>query len=235
MVAPVKPASTPRMEFLAAMMGGGLAKRIWNHRELGIDISTYWSVSQTVLQWLTMAPRKFQPFVLHRVGEQRRCIPTMEKAPYASRCIKGPQVFRQSEDKWPHQDFVLIKIPTHLRILILQWPIFRTGYVSKSYIAVSTFILFIQRQQAKCAEKSVSHISMEITALQHHSAMDKSTPLFAMNLPRRRRHSTCKEEQIAWNQKKMQSYCQKSAGFLILIVKYNHEKSYQMLHKAHLT
>ncbi|XP_041632480.1 uncharacterized protein [Drosophila kikkawai] len=108
-VAPLKPVSIPRMELLAAVMGVNLAKKVINIRRLNINSSTYWSNSTTVLQWLDMDPRKFQAFVMHRVGEiidqtsraQWRWIPTKEnvadsatkliKSPKANRWLKGPQ------------------------------------------------------------------------------------------------------------------------------------------------
>ncbi|XP_068149503.1 uncharacterized protein [Drosophila tropicalis] len=68
-VAPLSPLSIPRMELQAAVIGAKLSNRIQRNPSLSINSSCYWSDSKTVLKWLRMDPRKFQQFVMHRVGE----------------------------------------------------------------------------------------------------------------------------------------------------------------------
>ncbi|XP_046868614.1 uncharacterized protein LOC124461066 [Drosophila willistoni] len=68
-VAPLSPLSIPRMELQAAVIGAKLSNRIQRNPRLSINSSCYWSDSKTVLKWLRMDPRKFQQFVMHRVGE----------------------------------------------------------------------------------------------------------------------------------------------------------------------
>ncbi|XP_046869183.1 uncharacterized protein LOC124461768 [Drosophila willistoni] len=68
-VAPLSPLSIPRMELQDAVIGAKLSNRIQRNPSLSINSSYYWSDSKTVLKWLRMDPRKFQQFVMHRVGE----------------------------------------------------------------------------------------------------------------------------------------------------------------------
>jgi len=68
-VAPLSPLSIPRIELQAAVTGAKLSQQIQtNYRLLG-NSHYYWTDSKTVLKWLRMDPRKFQQYVMHRVGE----------------------------------------------------------------------------------------------------------------------------------------------------------------------
>ncbi|XP_055922260.1 uncharacterized protein LOC129953275 [Eupeodes corollae] len=68
-VAPLKPVSIPRLELQAAVLGIRLSIKVQAVRRLPITSRFWWSDSKTVLKWLRMDPRKFQQFVMFRVGE----------------------------------------------------------------------------------------------------------------------------------------------------------------------
>ncbi|GBP03414.1 hypothetical protein EVAR_71357_1 [Eumeta japonica] len=68
-VSPLKPLSIPRLELQAAVLGTRLAKHILQVREIKTDCQFWWSDSKTVLRWLTIDPKRFHQFVMHRVGE----------------------------------------------------------------------------------------------------------------------------------------------------------------------
>ncbi|XP_043066489.2 uncharacterized protein [Drosophila bipectinata] len=112
------------MELQAAVMGARLAQKVLSTRNLRIDNATYWSDSKTVLQWLTMDPRNFHQFVMHRVAEilvdwnsgttlveQWRWIPSkLNVADGATKVtgqtqqetwITGPEFLKTDASNWP--------------------------------------------------------------------------------------------------------------------------------------
>ncbi|XP_073831625.1 uncharacterized protein [Musca autumnalis] len=118
-VSPLKPVSIPRLELQAAVLGIRLASKIKEIDRIPVDSCIYWSDSKTVLHWLRMDPRKFRPFVMHRVGEilensharQWRWVPSKHNpADLATKdnpkantelWLSGPDFLLQSEDNWP--------------------------------------------------------------------------------------------------------------------------------------
>ncbi|XP_046869366.1 uncharacterized protein LOC124462012 [Drosophila willistoni] len=121
-VAPLSPLSIPRMELQAAVIGARLSNRIQRNPSLSINSSCYWSDSKTVLKWLRMDPRKFQQFVMHRVGEileftnvsQWNWVPTnLNPADLATKTnnankyktwLHGPDYLLQDQHEWPKCD-----------------------------------------------------------------------------------------------------------------------------------
>ncbi|XP_068144176.1 uncharacterized protein [Drosophila tropicalis] len=121
-VAPLNPLSIPRMELQAAVIGAKLSNRIQRNPSLSINSSCYWSDSKTVLKWLRMDPRKFQQFVMHRVGEileftnvsQWNWVPTnLKPADLATKThnankhetwLHGPDYLLQDQHEWPKCD-----------------------------------------------------------------------------------------------------------------------------------
>ncbi|XP_068143463.1 uncharacterized protein [Drosophila tropicalis] len=121
-VAPLSPLSIPRMELQAAVIGAKLSNRIQRNPSLSINSSCYWSDSKTVLKWLRMDPRKFQQFVMHRVGEileftnvsQWNWVPTnLNPADLATKThngnkhetwLHGPVYLLQDQHEWPKCD-----------------------------------------------------------------------------------------------------------------------------------
>ncbi|XP_052835157.1 uncharacterized protein LOC128251924 [Drosophila gunungcola] len=120
-VAPLKPLSIPRMELLAALTGARLSQKVRNTRNIKADEHIYWTDSRTVISWLTMDPRNFYAFVMHRVGEimettnasQWHWVPTklnvadmatkFTSKPNPEEWVNGPHFLRQSRDQWPKQ------------------------------------------------------------------------------------------------------------------------------------
>ncbi|XP_075161353.1 uncharacterized protein LOC142234153 [Haematobia irritans] len=68
-VSPLKPISIPRLELQAAVLGIRMVQKVRQVDGIKVEKCYYWSDSKTVLRWLRMDPRKFRPFVMHRVGE----------------------------------------------------------------------------------------------------------------------------------------------------------------------
>ncbi|XP_070075690.1 uncharacterized protein [Drosophila takahashii] len=120
-VAPLKPLSIPRMELLAAVIGARLSYKARSTRNISVDQHTYWTDSRTVLSWLTMDPRNFHAFVMHRVGEilettsasQWHWVPTKLNVadmatkfinkPNSQEWINGISFLQHSKDQWPEQ------------------------------------------------------------------------------------------------------------------------------------
>ncbi|XP_075158026.1 uncharacterized protein LOC142231296 [Haematobia irritans] len=118
-VAPVKPVSIPRLELQAALVGVRLAKTIKEIDRIRIRSEVYWSDSKTVLNWLKMDPRRFQQFVMYRVGEileytdvpQWRWIPSKNNpadlvtkptnSKNSDMWFLGPTFLRRPENEWP--------------------------------------------------------------------------------------------------------------------------------------
>ncbi|XP_043069513.2 uncharacterized protein [Drosophila bipectinata] len=177
-VAPLKPPSIPRMELQAGVMGARLAQKVMSTRNLRIDNATYWSDSKTVLQWLTMDPRNFHQFVMHRVAEilettlveQWRWIPSkLNVADGATKVtgqtqqetwITGPEFLKTDASNWPiskKQESIIDTseirkhvMTTHSKSVVM----FNAHDFSnwrRLYRAVALVLLFIDRLRAKCA------------------------------------------------------------------------------------
>ena len=77
-VDPLNPMSIPRLE-LQAVVGVRLAKKIANIAHIKFTAKYFWTDSKTVLLWLGMDPKRFQLFVMHRIGE---ILETIEVTPW---------------------------------------------------------------------------------------------------------------------------------------------------------
>ncbi|XP_070138612.1 uncharacterized protein [Drosophila bipectinata] len=147
-------------------------------RNLRIDNATYWSDSKTVLQWLTMDPRNFHQFVMHRVAEilettlveQWRWIPPkLNVADGATKVpgqtqretwITGPEFLKTDASNWrisKKQESIIHTseirkhvMTTHTKSVVM----FNANDFSnwrRLYRAVALVLLFIDRLRAKCA------------------------------------------------------------------------------------
>lgn len=123
-VAPVKNVSIPRLELQAALLGGRLASTVTSETDLLITARVFWSDSSTVLQWLKSDPRRFKPFVAHRLAEledltnakEWRWVPSkmnpaddatrsLTELYRASRWFTGPDFLQRPEAEWPAKRF----------------------------------------------------------------------------------------------------------------------------------
>jgi len=124
-VAPVKYASVPKLELMAAVIGARIANVIkTQHKRLKIMSTTFWSDSITVLRWLYSPSLKLQQFVAPRISEIQestnvndwRYISSEENVAddgtkwndvdFSSsdhRWIKGPQFLYEHEQSWPNK------------------------------------------------------------------------------------------------------------------------------------
>ncbi|KAL7724349.1 hypothetical protein ACLKA6_002994 [Drosophila palustris] len=173
-VAPLKPLSIPRMELQAAVAGLRLGQKITTIRGLKVNNITYWSDSKTVLQWLKMDPRKFQQFVMHRIGEilessdvkQWRWIPTKinvaDKATKVSSAVDianwlhGPDFLQSTDAQWPMDEIIIDETDTaelrkHVHVTSTKPSInINVEYFSqwrRLYRAVATFLLYVETGQ----------------------------------------------------------------------------------------
>ncbi|XP_068158256.1 uncharacterized protein [Drosophila tropicalis] len=180
-VAPLSPLSIPRMELQAAVIGAKLSNRIQRNPSLSINSSCYWSDSKTVLKWLRMDPRKFQQFVMHRVGEileftnvsQWNWVPTnLNPADLATKThnankhetwLHGPDYLLQDQHEWPKCDDLGPPNNAEVRHNILfidNAPMelkLNAEYFSdwrRLYRALARFILYIEKLKAKQAKAS---------------------------------------------------------------------------------
>ncbi|XP_044573440.1 uncharacterized protein LOC123257680 [Drosophila ananassae] len=181
-VAPLKPLSIPRMELQAAVMGTRLAHKVMSTRNLRIDNATYWSDSKTVLQWLTMDPRNFHQFVMHRVAEilettqveQWRWVPSkLNVADGATKItdqtqqktwITGPGFLKAESSHWPtstKQESIIdtSEIRKHVMTTCARSVVmFNAHHFSswrRMYRAVAIIFLFVDRLRAKCAKQDM--------------------------------------------------------------------------------
>ncbi|XP_046868949.1 uncharacterized protein LOC124461469 [Drosophila willistoni] len=175
-VAPLSPLSIPRMELQAAVIGAKLSNRIQRNPSLSINSSCYWSDSKTVLKWLRMDPRKFQQFVMHRVGEileftnvsQWNWVPTnLNPADLATKTnnankyktwLHGPEYLLQDQHEGPKCDDLGPPNNAEVRHNILfidNSPMelkLNAEYFSdrrRLYRALARFILYIEKLKAK--------------------------------------------------------------------------------------
>ncbi|XP_068158251.1 uncharacterized protein [Drosophila tropicalis] len=164
------------MELQAAVIGAKLSNRIQRNPSLSINSSCYWSDSKTVLKWLRMDPRKFQQFVMHRVGEileftnvsQWNWVPTiLNPANLATKTnnankhetwLHGPDYLLQDQHEWPKCDDLASPNNAEVRHNILfidNAPMelkLNAEYFSdwrRLYRALARFILYIEKLKAK--------------------------------------------------------------------------------------
>lgn len=115
----MKPVSIPRLELQAAVAGVRPANKLILNRRIDVKTNILWPDSKTVLQWLRMDPRKFQQFVMHRVGEilestvitQWRWVPSkMNLADLSTKIqtqwdvsswFSGPKFLYEDKSEWP--------------------------------------------------------------------------------------------------------------------------------------
>ncbi|XP_036346995.1 uncharacterized protein LOC118756332 isoform X1 [Rhagoletis pomonella] len=120
--APQKLLSVPRLELQAGVLGVRLAKVISQGHTIQPEEVTFWTDSQTLLQWVNSRERKFKPYVGHRIIEilsssnpsQWRWVPTDKnttdiatrpkwppKAEKYSSWLRGPDFLRDPVEHWP--------------------------------------------------------------------------------------------------------------------------------------
>lgn len=121
-VAPLKLASIPRLELMAAVIGARFASTIAENHTINIKKKIFWSDSRTVLSWIRSDHRKYHQFVAIRVSEildisnmnEWRWISgkmnvaddatKWSKSPdlsHSSRWLNGPEFLRSDESEWP--------------------------------------------------------------------------------------------------------------------------------------
>ncbi|XP_070854705.1 uncharacterized protein [Drosophila suzukii] len=173
-VAPLSPLSIPRMELQAAVTGAKLSQSIQTNSRLSVNSHYYWTDSKTVLKWLRMDPRKFQQYVMHRVGEvlelnnvdQWHWVPSdLNPADIATKTscftsmhkwFDGPEYLLQERSRWP--TYTDLGAPTNIEVKQVFFvattpldPIVNVEHFSdwrRLYRAVATFILYIEKLKA---------------------------------------------------------------------------------------
>ncbi|XP_055526970.1 uncharacterized protein LOC129719604 [Wyeomyia smithii] len=139
-VAPIKQASIPRLELMAAVQGVGLAGNIKDNHSLNIEQVFYWTDSRTVHSWVVSDQRKYKAFVAFRIGEiisrsrpsEWRWVPTKlnvadqltkwSNGPQLdsnSSWLRGPQFLYKPEAEWPLQQFKKPNVEDEMRATFL--------------------------------------------------------------------------------------------------------------------
>ena len=120
--APVKPTTIPRLELQAAVLATRIYETIRDELEIRTDKVTFWTDSQTTLQYITNETKRFNVYVTNRVAQirevsdptqWRHCPGVVNPADDASRGLtpkklisrrrwwNGPGFLSHLEDQWP--------------------------------------------------------------------------------------------------------------------------------------
>ncbi|XP_062710698.1 uncharacterized protein LOC109430659 [Aedes albopictus] len=123
-VAPLKPMSIPRLELQGCVLGTRLLKFVQDNHPIVFSRRFLWTDSTTARAWISSDPRRYKPFVAHRVGEILETTKVNEwqwvpsklnpadeatkwgRGPYfspESQWFKGPEFLRYSEESWPRK------------------------------------------------------------------------------------------------------------------------------------
>ncbi|XP_055634144.1 uncharacterized protein LOC129774432 [Toxorhynchites rutilus septentrionalis] len=123
-VAPLIPMSIPRLELQGCVLGTRLLKFIQENHPIEFTRRFLWTDSMTALSWIRSDPRRYKPFVAHRVGEilentnvnEWRWVPSKlnpadeatkwGRGPYfnqESRWFTGPDFLRSPAEEWPER------------------------------------------------------------------------------------------------------------------------------------
>ena len=141
-VSPLRQLSIPRLELQGAVMAARIVSTLKKELTVLISKTTYWTDSQTVLQWLRSTTCRYHAFVAHRVTEildgadprQWRHIPgELNTADDASRGIPassltanhrwltGPSFLELTPDLWPADLSVGEPSPSDPEVSPVQW------------------------------------------------------------------------------------------------------------------
>ncbi|XP_053686345.1 uncharacterized protein LOC128735887 [Sabethes cyaneus] len=121
-VAPLKPMSIPRLELQGCVLGTRLLNFVLDNHPTPFAKRFLWTDSTTARSWIRSDPRRYKPFVAHRIGEilettdvsEWRWVPSKlnpadeatkwGQGPYFnpdSKWFDGPDFLRFSEEAWP--------------------------------------------------------------------------------------------------------------------------------------
>jgi len=132
---------------------------------------TYFTDSGTVLSWLTLDPRNFYAFVMHRLGEilEITKLKVVDMAtqfirkPNSQERINGPLFLQQSKDQWPKQPTMCpsnkvdhdeirktVLIIRKESIVVVPLYVERFSDWKRLYRATATFLLYLDIHRARC-------------------------------------------------------------------------------------
>ncbi|CAG9137857.1 unnamed protein product [Plutella xylostella] len=133
-VAPVQPASVPRLELQAALLAARLADTLIKEHRLNVTKRFFWCDASVVLHWINNDARNYKTFVANRLGEidelteinEWRYIPTklnvadlatrdsFDNDTFMSKWCHGPEFLRAHESSWPQQTIVYSQLDKNI-------------------------------------------------------------------------------------------------------------------------
>ena len=99
---------TPRLEFLAAIVGLRLTTSITRALDIPIRNVNFWSDSMDVLYWIRGRGKQFRPFVSNRVGEIQR-LTNPEQWQYVESKENPADMFSWDESSQPNAKSTLVE------------------------------------------------------------------------------------------------------------------------------
>lgn len=193
-VAPLKIASIPRLELMAALIGARYAKLIIDEHTIAIKKRFFWSDSQTVLKWLKADSRKYHQFVGLRISEileltelcEWKYVPSkLNVADDATKWTKKPEFSEQSRwfcgppflylpySEWPKEKLSEEATTEELRqrVMVISnyEPTFDVSRFSK-WLRLLRCAAYVQRFINRCKNKSRAKETSELTSPELYAA-----------------------------------------------------------------
>ncbi|XP_055615006.1 uncharacterized protein LOC129761312 [Toxorhynchites rutilus septentrionalis] len=121
-VAPLKPISIPRLELQACVLGARLLKFVQDNHPVVFSKRFLWTDSSTARSWIRSDPRRYKPFVAHRVGEILEITDVSEWRWVPSKLNPADEATKWGRGPYFHPDSQWFNRPDLLRLPEEKWP-----------------------------------------------------------------------------------------------------------------